>query len=245
MHNTLISRETFDTAIRRRFGQVNMPRDLNLEGIIIDEDSGLTMRHRVIADHLIRRVIPKADVATAIGTIAFAQSRLGSPLRKTARSIEYNLFSRITNHEFMLSLFRAQPEPMLAELEGAAEFYKNDFLFWLQYALFCFESKSELRKRALSYIIIAKVNAYSKMHLEIAVDAPSQEDALLLMDEASETLEGEMRDPRTEAYALTVLAIGRVNVFKKWFPAEVREEARRMVNRLNEAKRKFAGDPEI
>jgi len=65
------------------------------------------------------------------------------------------------------------------------------------------------------------------------------------MEEASEVLEGEINDPRTEPYALTVLALGRVRVFAKWFPNEVRAEARKLITRLRDAERRYPGDSEL
>lgn len=83
------------------------------------------------------------------------------------------------------------------------------------------------------------------MHLEMAVDVRTESEALLMMDEASGVLEGEMKDPRTEPYALTVLALGRVKVFGKWFPHEVQAEARKMIARLQDAERRYPGDGEL
>jgi hypothetical protein len=68
------------------------------------------------------------------------------------------------------------------------------------------------------------VYAYFNMHLRMAEDAASQEEALLLMQEASDALEDQVRDVVNERYALRVLAIGQVKVYKKWLPTEVRKE---------------------
>ena len=132
--------------------------------------------------------------------------------------------------------------------------YRSDFLLWLQLALFEFNAKKELRQRALDHIGIARniypdsfqvTNAYCQMHLDMAVDVRSESEALLMMDQASEVLEGEMKDQRTEPYALTVLALGRVKVFRKWFPGEVRAEARKMIARLRDAERRYPSDTEL
>lgn len=254
MHNVRLSEQTFDTLMRRRFGKICIPRDTNLEGIVIEESGGLSLRHRVIADHLVRRVVSRDDLADAIGDIMQAQARLGAPLRETAKAIEYRFFTRLTNHEFLLELFRRTLGRMVSKFDENQVNYRSDFLFWLQLALFEFNSKKELRRKALDHIGIARnifpasfqvTNAYCQMHLEMAVDAGSESEALLMMDEASAVLEGEMTDPRTEPYALTVLALGRVKVFRKWFPGEARAEARRMIARLRDAERRYPGDSEL
>ena len=102
MHSLQLSEQTFDTLMRRRFGNIRIPRDTKLEGIVIEESGGLSLRHRVIADHLVRRVVSRDDLADAIGDIMQAQARLGAPLRETAKAIEHRLFTRLTNHEFLL-----------------------------------------------------------------------------------------------------------------------------------------------
>jgi hypothetical protein len=254
MHNLRLSEQTFDTLMRRRFGNVRIPRDTNLEGIVIDENGGLSLRHRVIADHLIRRVVSREVLADAIGDVMAAQARLGAPLRQTAQAIEYRLFTHLTNHEFLLVLFGRSPDRIISKFDENQVNYRSDFLFWLQLALFEFGSKKELRRRALDHIGIARnvypdsfqvTNAYCQMRLEMAVDVSSESEALLMMDEASQVLEGEMKDPRTEPYALAVLARGRVKVFRKWFPDEVRAEARKLTKRLRDAERRYAGDSEL
>lgn len=193
-------------------------------------------------------------MANAIGLIMSAQARFGSPLRRTAVSIEYRLFTAITNHQFLLDMFRHRPERILIAFEENEVSYRNDFHFWLQRALFEFESRRDLRQDALDHIRIAiniaptsfqVVNAYSKMHLQMAVAAESEEEALLLMQQASETLERQMANSITEPYALTVLAIGRLKVFKRWFPAELHKEAVEMVARLRDAQKRYRYDPEI
>ena len=183
MHNLQLSKQTFDTLMRRRFGKICVPRDTNLEGIVIEEGGGLSLRHRFIADHLVRRVVSRDDLADAIGDIMQAQARLGAPLRETAKAIEHRLFTRITNHEFLLELFRRNPGRMVSKFDENQVNYRSDFLFWLQLALFEFNSKKELRQRALDHIGIARniypdlfqvTNAYCQMHLEMAVDAGSE-----------------------------------------------------------------------
>jgi len=156
MHNLRLSVQTFDTLMGRRFGSVRMPRDANLEGIVTEEGGGLSLRHRVIADHLVRRVISRDDIADAIGDVMQAQARLGAPLRETAKAIEYRLFTRLTNHEFLLELFRRNPERMVSKFDENQAHYRPDFLFWLQLALFEFYSRKELRRRALDHIGIAR-----------------------------------------------------------------------------------------
>lgn len=254
MHGLPISQETFDTAVRSRFRTVKLPRDRGLEGIVLEENGGLTLRHRVIADHLVRRVISRSEVANAIGDIISSQSRLGSPLRQTARRIEQRLFNRIINHEFLLGLFRRNSGMIIEKFEENKNSYKNDFLFWLQFSLFEFESDERNRQKALEHIRMASnlnpnsfqvTNAYCNMLLRMALTSKDGGDAALLMEEASETLENEMRDPTTEPYALTVLALGRVRVFAKWFPEEVHDEAKTLHARLREAGRKYPDNDEI
>jgi hypothetical protein len=79
----------------------------------------------------------------------------------------------------------------------------------------------------------------------MAEDAASQEEALLMMQEASDILEEQIRNVVNEPYALRVLAIGRVKVYKRWFPTEVRKEAVQMIERLREAQRRYYNDPEF
>ena len=140
-------------------------------------------------------------------------------------STDFLLALRTTS--FSLSSLEEIRAELVSKFDENQVNYRSDFLFWLQLALFEFNSKKELRQRALDHIGIARniypnsfqvTNAYCQMHLEMAVDAGCESEALLMMDQASGVLEGEMTDPRTEPYALTVLALGRVKVFRKWFP---------------------------
>src|SRR5438270_8168869 len=77
MHRLQVSIGTFDSAMRKQFSYTKLPRDGALEGVILEEDQGLSLRHRVIADHVMRRIANRDDVAKAIGLIMQAQSRLG------------------------------------------------------------------------------------------------------------------------------------------------------------------------
>jgi hypothetical protein len=83
------------------------------------------------------------------------------------------------------------------------------------------------------------------MHFVFAVEADGAVQARGLMEEASEILENQIAERRSDTYPLVALARGRIKVFQHWFQDEIKDEAAALVSRLKEMQKRFPTDSEI
>jgi hypothetical protein len=83
------------------------------------------------------------------------------------------------------------------------------------------------------------------IHFDVARRSNSAESALAIMEQATELLEEQTKNPENAAYALVGLARGRISVLQRWWPEKVSEEWRQLRPRLEVAAKEYRENPEI
>lgn len=249
MHRLTLSRETFDIAIKQLSSDESDARLEGLEEVAFDERGWLRIRHQILADFSVRKIVERSLALRAVDSIFFAQSRFGSPIRRFTNKAETRLFAALTNHDFLWSMFRAERSEVLDMFARWERAYGDDALFWLQYALFEQKCGPSHLDSAVNHIRIALriypdsyqvLNAYSNIHFALALAERSSPKALLLMEQASQVIEDQIATTTSAAYAAVALFRGRVSVLKKHFPGRVAGELKVAEERLREV---FLQDP--
>lgn len=249
MHRLSMSRATFDLAISIAGEHQNSAKRLEgLEGVVFEEGGRLSVRHQILADFTVRRVIPKSSALTVVDSILYALSRFPTPLRHYAGKPEARLFAAITNHDFLWGMFRAERDAVLRMFGKWERSFSQDGLFWLQYSLFEQKCGEQYLQSAVNHIRTAQriypgsyqvINAYANIHFSLALSERDSARALVLMQQASELVEEQVKSPTSGAYAAVALYYGRVRVLKRHFPEGIKAELKVAEERLREA---FAKD---
>jgi len=249
MHRLSVSRATFDlailalTGVQRKGGRLH-----GLEDIVFEHGDKLSVRHQILADFTVRRIIPKHQVLAAVDAIIYALSRFSAPIRKFAQKPEVRLFAAITNHDFLWGMFRAEKIEALTVFSKWEHAFSADALFWLQYALFEEKCGDSYLQSAANHIRMAHriypssyqvINAYANIHFALALSELDPQVALLLMEQASDLVGEEIKSPTSGAYAAVALYYGRIRVLKRHFPDRIKGELRLAEERLRAA---FARD---
>ena len=252
MNRFSISHSTFDTVTKAAFGDILLPRDMGLEGIIIDDGYSVRLRHSIIADYLVRQVIPHQELMKSLRVLFYALARFKSPLRVHAKNIEYQLYSSISNYKFLTSIL--DRNSCLALFKEFEKDYEEDGLYWLQYARFEYSLGPDYHETALNHIRIALqtfpssfqiIHAFAQMHFGLAEAAENKEQAMALLGTATALLEEQIRDRPLDNYPLVALSMGKIKVYKKWMPESLLAEGRAVVDKLKEAEKKTPGDPKL
>lgn len=251
MHRLDISTATFDLAMRALVRNEEIPakRLAGLEEVAFNDGGWFRVRHQILAEFTISRVVETRKVLNSLDAILKAHSRYGSPLRKYANKGEQRLFAALTNHDFLWRIFRDVKGEVLAVFAKWERAFANDGLFWLQYALFEERCGVANLEAAVNHIRTALriypesfqiINAYANIHFALALHSKTAEEALLLMEQATQSIRDQEFDTHTEAYTAVALAKGRIGVLKRWYPARVKDELREAEARLREV---FRHDP--
>jgi hypothetical protein len=251
MHRLGLTYATFDSALNLLGLSATGMRTLGVEGIIVDHAGILTLRHAVIADYLVRYLFTKTEVQEKISALLRSLARFPSPLRFRTNNLDYQVYTSLLNHKFLKGLFsseRTVPLSMYREFEPA---FGEDGLFWLQYASYEFDLGKNYRRDAVAHIRRALqtypqsfqvIHAFSNMHFSLAVEAADALEAAELMEQATEALEAQIAERPNDAYPFVTLCVGRVNVFRRWYPERLRDEAIRLTDRLRQAQTRFPRD---
>ncbi len=244
MHRLRVTYGTFDAVMQSAFGELRRARNENLEEILLDDGGGLMLRHAVIADYLVRNVINKEHLKVAVDVLLDALARFESPLRNNASNAEYQLYSAITNHKFMKSVFKSSMS--LSVYKRHEKSFEADGLYWLQYSTLEYGLGRDYHADALNHIRLAMQaypgsfqiqHAFANMHFGLAANASSREEATSLMETATRILEDQIADRNNDYYPITAIARGRIKVYRKWLPEQLRMEAKRLVERLRSAQK--------
>lgn len=250
MHRLDMPIQVFDSAIRNLAPQsLELPgeRLSGLEEVVHQEGKWLRVRHQLLADFTVSRVISRQDALMAVKAILAALSRYQIPLRSGANRSYVRLFAALTNHEFLWRLFRDAQEEVLDMFRDFERAFGADGLFWLQYALFEERLGGAHLPAAVNHIRAALrtfpssfqiINAYANIHFALAIHARNAEEALALMEQATQSISDQKLDELNEAYTAVALANGRVAVVKKWMPERVPDELRLADQRLREVESK-------
>lgn len=248
MHRLKMSYSTFDSAVRLATGKMQFPRDKFLEGILVDHGNSVSLRHSVIADYIIRRIADRNEIFEALKWVLRALTRFDSPVRLYAKNIDYQVYSALINHQFILDIFRGRKEMGLLIYKEFEKSFEKDGLFWLQYALYEFASGKKYRENALNHIRLALstfprsfqvIHAYARMHYSFAAEADGPGEARVLMEDASQILEEQITERPNDPYPLVTLARGRINVLRRWFSEDLKGEAATLIARLKEAQKQL------
>lgn len=244
MHRLKLSYGTFDAVMQAVFGRLDCKRTDSLEEIIIDDGHALSLRHAVIADYLVRNVIAKDALFDAINYLLESLARFQSPLRNFAANIEYQIYSSVTNHKFLKSVLGNNE--CLDIYKRHEKNFEADGLYWLQYATFEYNLGANYHVSALNHIRLAMEayrgsyqiqHAFANMHFGLAVNASTREEAIALMEAATKILEDQIAERVNDQYPITAIAKGRIGVYRRWMPGQVRTEAKRLVEKLKAAQK--------
>jgi tetratricopeptide (TPR) repeat protein len=254
-HSLGISRKTLTAAIVAFCYPADAPdlnRVLTEDVIYSDRGGSYRMRHSIIAEYVLTRLTRPSDALKYLRAVFLALSRYRSPLRDYADTADSVLYAAISNHEFLWSTFRSVKSEVILMLKECEAWFRDDALFWLQYALF--EQRCDRLRDAIDHIRIALsiypssfqiTNAFANIHFAASVASGSAQEGLAIMEDATKIMESQMKDPQTEPYAVVGLCKGRLKAVMKWIPSRGATEKRALERLLKDAMKKYPQNHDI
>lgn len=139
-----------------------------LRGVVITARPGsdlLAPRHRVIGQFVAAETAPMAMKRVALER--FLQEVAGdiTPERIRARVPEYVAYRGLVNYDGVSALFGKDYDELSEIYEAIKPFYKDDFLFWLQYGRMELEfDRFDLAEKNLNQSLAIRPNSYHTLH---------------------------------------------------------------------------------
>lgn len=254
LHRLRVPTDTFDITLRRRFGKVAIPRDLGLEGVLVERDGGVQLRHAVIADFLIRNVVEKDKLFVAIRALVGSYTRFKSPVRLNATNLDYQVFSSLLNSKFLKDVFRSRPHLGLELYKDFEKDFEEDGLYWLHYSLFEDTLGKNFRESAVNHIRQALnafpssfqiIHAYATLHFKMASESNNLVVVRDLLEEATRILEEQVSERPNDTYPIVALSEGRARVYRTQFPDEYEKEVEFLVGRIREMQKGGSEDARL
>jgi hypothetical protein len=185
-------------------------------------DDLLMLRHRRIAEHMVERAAPRAQLANAyLSLLSVLASEIGGSLR---RSRTFSLFRSLIQHHILFKRFGENFEQARMVYDSVLPRFNRNPQFLLQYG--SLEMEAGNLDIAGNYIKQADsldpgnpyiINARGQLLLKQAIKAPNKATAVALRDEGTAILMGNIENPEVDdAYAHHIYCTLRLNWLRVW-----------------------------
>lgn len=228
----------------------------NLRNIVLRtgvNDDLLMLRHRRIAEHIVNRSAPRDDLREAyLRLLGVLSSEIGGRPR---RSRTFSLFKALIHHHAVFKRFGENFDEARQVYDSLLAKFSRNPQFLLQYG--SLEMEAGYLDVAENYLDQADsldsgnafiANAKGQLLLKQAIKAPNKATAVVLRDEGSTILMGNIADPELDdAYCFHIYCQLRLVWIRVWgeTPDEKRRELETLRSTVNEAFRKYPRDRRI
>jgi len=183
----------------------------------------IMIRHRLVAEHFIKHCASSTTLRDAyirvLSILAPELTNLSGPSRK------FNLYRNLINHQLLYERFHKNIDEARAVYDSIAEFFKNNFQFWLQYGCLELEGSEGNFDLAENYINQAESlyersgyvkNAKASLYYKKALIQDNFAKAIEYKDMADEISKGLLEYGYENSYIYDIYCQGRYEFTKKW-----------------------------
>lgn len=197
-----------------------------LNGTILWLNAGnkFMLRHRVLADHIIKHCVP-------LGMLKEAYIRVLSILapelkRSSGSSKKFILYKSLINHQILYRRFKSSIEQAREVFDSITEYFNDDANFWLQYGSLEVEGKGGDLKLAENYLKQAEslnpdsyyiMSAKCNLYYKLSCNQESYEQAISIKEEADTMAQRLILSTgKVETHIYNIYCIGRYRFILRW-----------------------------